>query len=557
MVVKRIRQIVQLLFLSLFLFLLLETIYPLESILPPDAYLRFDPLAALGTSLSARSIVLASVLPALTLVILTLFLGRFFCNWVCPLGTTLDITDRVFFQKIARWKLGQFPSHLRNLKYYILAAFCISALLGLQLMWLLDPLSIVTRSYVLTLYSYSNFIADSSFDGLSRVKGVNAVSESIYPFFEKYLTSPENPVWQMHLPFFAVFAGIVFLGIYSRRFWCRGLCPLGALLGFLSKFRILRRVVSDECIECAKCRRECKMRAISDDMRGTLDQECVECMGCVEICPTHAVSFKFQSPLSLFSPNKKSRLKTEQLNLSRRGFIKATVAGVAAVPLLSLNYGERKINENVIRPPGALTEEEFLDKCIRCGECMKICPTNGLQPTFLEADLQGIWTPILVPNVGYCEYVCTACTQVCPTDDAIVPLTEEEKKQIKIGTAYIDRSRCIPWSEYQNCLVCEEVCPIPTKAIKFKNVIYKMYNNDLRKLKLPIVLKDKCIGCGICENKCPVTPKAAIKVTCRAEGRKTHGGLIKANETSRMERPSSEGMEGGKSFLPFPLEIYS
>ncbi|MFQ6040044.1 MAG: 4Fe-4S binding protein [Candidatus Poribacteria bacterium] len=548
MIIRRIRQIVQLLFLLLFLFLLLETIYPLESILPPDTFLRFDPLAALGTSLSARGIALGLILPALALAILTLFLGRFFCNWVCPLGTTLDITDRVFFKKIARWKLRQFPSHLRNLKYYILTAFCISAILGLQLIWLLDPLSIVTRSYALPLFSYSNFIADSSFDSFSRVKGVNAVSESIYPFFEKYLTSPEKPVWRMHLPFFAVFVGIVFLGIYSRRFWCRSLCPLGALLGFFSRFRILRRVVSDECIECGRCLRECKMQAISDDMRGTIEQECIECMGCVEICPTYTVSFKFRFP----SFDKKSRLKAEQLDLSRRSLIKATVAGVAAAPLLSLNYGRRNINESIIRPPGALVEEEFVDRCIRCGECMKICPTNGLQPTFLEAGLQGIWTPILVPRVGYCEYVCNACTQTCPTD-AIVPLTEEEKKRIKIGTAYIDRSRCIPWSEYQNCLVCEEVCPIPTKAVKFKVVTHKMYNGDLRRLKLPIVLKDKCIGCGICENKCPVTPKAAIKVTCRAEGRKTHGGLIKANETSRMEQPSRESIdvptEGKEGFL--------
>ena len=148
---------------------------------------------------------------------------------------------------------------------------------------------------------------------------------------------------------------------------------------------------------------------------------------------------------------------------------------------------------------------------------------------------------MLIPEVGYCEYTCTSCLKVCPTD-AIIELPEAEKKKIKIGTARIDRNRCIPWSEYEDCLVCEEQCPIPTKAIKFEKRDVTTYNGDVRRIKFPVVLKDKCIGCGICENKCPVSPKAAILVTAQIPGKKSHGGIIKASEVSKMEKPSPQSV---------------
>ena len=172
---------------------------------------------------------------------------------------------------------------------------------------------------------------------------------------------------------------------------------------------------------------------------------------------------------------------------------------------------------------------------------MKVCPTNGLQPTFLEAGVEGIGTPMLVPRVGDCEYVCTSCTKVCPTN-AIIELTEEEKKKVKIGMARIDRSRCIPWSEYEDCLVCEEQCPVPTKAIKFEKRDVITFKGDVRRIKFPVVLKDKCIGCGICESKCPMKPKAAILVTAQVPRNKPDGSMIYAEEVSKMEEPSPQSI---------------
>jgi len=525
-----IRRVVQILFLIFFLFLLLRTVFPADSFIPVDSILRLDPLGAVATMLASRTLI-AKFTYSIILVVLTLFIGRFFCGWLCPLGTTIDIADRLFFKRFKRPKIKN--PKLRNLKYYILLFFIVGAIFSLQLIWLADPLSIVTRSYETVLYTYFGYAVRATFDTLYKIKGVNIVSEAVYGFFRQYLIPLQPNITRMHLLSFAFFSGILVLSILQRRFWCRNLCPLGTLLGLLSKpFGFLRRTVSDKCIDCGKCQRECGLGAIPEDPKQYWQQECTECMTCVNVCPVNAISFKLKQPFS-------DKTEKASLDLSKRSFIVSVISGIAVVPLLKLNYAKRDMNETVIRPPGALPEEEFLDKCIRCGKCIKVCPTNGLQPTFLESGVEGIGTPILVPRVGQCEYVCVSCTRVCPTN-AIKELTEEEKKKVKIGTARIDTSRCIPWSEYEDCLVCEEQCPIPTKAIKFEIRDIVTFTGEVRRIKLPVVLKDKCIGCGICENKCPVKPKAAILVTSQVPGKQWNGGINYASDISKMETDSPQ-----------------
>ena len=205
------------------------------------------------------------------------------------------------------------------------------------------------------------------------------------------------------------------------------------------------------------------------------------------------------------------------------------VAGAAVVPLLRSTSGfvaER--NPGLIRPPAALDEDSFLARCIRCGECMKVCPTNALHPALGEAGLEGLWTPVMVPRIGYCETSCVLCSQVCPTG-AIWEITSKEKgwsggsthdaKPIHVGTAFFDRGRCLPWAMATECIVCEEWCPTSPKAIYLQPAEVLTAEGKLKLVKQPFLDPARCVGCGACEYACPVQDRPAIYVTSIGESR--------------------------------------
>ncbi len=210
----------------------------------------------------------------------------------------------------------------------------------------------------------------------------------------------------------------------------------------------------------------------------------------------------------------------EQLDLNRRAIMASGLAGLGGLMLFRIHpqANGRTYSPELIRPPGAVSEAEFLAKCIKCGECMKVCPTNALHPTFMEAGLEGMWTPYFIMKIGYCEFECTLCTQVCPTD-AIKELTVEEKRKTKIGRAYFDKNRCLPYAFARSCIVCEEHCPTPEKAIWFEEVEMLNHAGEKILVKQPRVDPDLCVGCGICENVCPIEDKAGIYVTSAGEDR--------------------------------------
>jgi ferredoxin len=222
--------------------------------------------------------------------------------------------------------------------------------------------------------------------------------------------------------------------------------------------------------------------------------------------------------------------KDKRVDLGRRNVIAAGVVGLAGGMLMKANPLDkgRTYNPGLVRPPGSVGEDEFLDKCIRCGECMKVCPTNVIQPMMLEAGLEGMWTPVLKHELGYCEYKCNMCTQVCPTD-AIKKLTLEEKQKVRIGLAYVDRSRCLPWAYARMCQVCYEQCPLPEKAIKLEDAKVTTAKGASITVKQPHVNIDLCIGCGICQNKCPVSDQAAIWVMSGGETRNLKNQFLHAD----------------------------
>jgi MauM/NapG family ferredoxin protein len=213
------------------------------------------------------------------------------------------------------------------------------------------------------------------------------------------------------------------------------------------------------------------------------------------------------------------------VDLSRRRVIVTTLLSLAAVPFFRLTPSRKRASLKLIRPPGSLAEDKFLAKCVKCGQCMRACPTGGLQPVLTEAGPEGIYTPMLVPKIGYCEYYCSLCTQVCPTG-AIQKLTIEEKNKVKMGTAWVNKSRCIPYVLGRPCIVCEEHCPVSPKAIKLVEVETKLPDGTVAVQKGPVVDLELCTGCGICENKCPVMDDPAIFVTSVGETRSPTNRLL-------------------------------
>jgi ferredoxin len=221
------------------------------------------------------------------------------------------------------------------------------------------------------------------------------------------------------------------------------------------------------------------------------------------------------------------------IDLGRREVLTAGIVGLAGglcfkgQPLA----GGRTYNSVLIRPPGAVSEDEFLERCVRCGECMKVCPTNVIQPTFLEAGLEGIWSPVVKTGMSYCEYKCKMCMEVCPTE-AIVNMTLGDKQKVKIGLAHIDVNRCLPYAYARPCQVCEEHCPLPEKAIWLEEVTVTNASGNRLTVKQPHVNAELCIGCGICENKCPVSDDAAIRVTSVGETRHFKNQFLTADRYS-------------------------
>ena len=517
---KNIRRISQGLFLLVFLWLFWQTESKGANELgyPVKIFLDADPLIFITTVLSSRSFDHILYL-AIVVIIATAILGRVFCGWICPLGTLNNMAG-----SLKKWRFNATPVNWYRFKYYVFIFIVISSLFSLQLVGIVDPLSLLIRSFSLAVYPLASYGVNSVFDTIYglNIQFITGISEFIYGILKKIFLPFQQPFFLQSALMGLLFFLVLGLNLLEKRFWCKYLCPLGAFLGLLSRYAILKRSVSEGCNSCGACAKTCQGNAMPDEKEGWKNTECVLCMNCDDACPKNAIHFGFleKSPVA-------------SMDLGKRRVIGSILTGLVAVPLLRVSpiaktaYGDPKL----IRPPGALDERAFLNRCVKCGECMKVCITNGLQPTLLEAGIEGIWSPILVPRIGYCEFRCTLCGQVCPTG-AIKKLEMEDKEKIKIGLAMIDKGRCLPYAHATPCIVCEEVCPTPKKAIWFDKVTVKNRSGKDVIVKQPRVDLDLCIGCGICEAKCPIIGQPAIYVTNIGESRSQEKQLL-IQETSK------------------------
>jgi polyferredoxin len=533
------RRTSQIFFLLLFLLLLVFTALRAMPGTTSDIHLRgpvrlffeCDPLVALTNALAGHALY-RGLLWSLIILAPALFFGRFFCGWICPMGTLQHFVGgrpseakrgkrRIESNRYKRWQ---------TVKYVVLLAGLVAAACGSMAIGWLDPFSLLVRSIGLSLLPAFNYVARAVLTPMetSHVAAIKTTGGIIHAVLGAFLLEFRQAHFTQ-----GIFLGVLFLAILAMslrvtRFWCRAICPLGALLGAVSRWSVLGLHKDPEaCNNCNRCLLDCQG---GDDPIGSAPwrkSECLMCMNCVGSCPDHALGFRFfRKEKEVASPD-----------LGRRRTLTGLAAGAVAVPLLRANTGLGKSrNERLLRPPGALDEPEFLSRCIRCGECMKVCPNNALQPTLVEAGLEGLWSPTLVPRIGYCEPSCVLCSEVCPTG-AIWQISPKEKgwvvgvgsaqnQPIRLGTAFYDRGRCLPWAMATDCIVCEEWCPVSPKAIYVEEAEVVDSAGKTKTLKQPRVDPSRCVGCGACEYACPLQDRPAIYVTSIGESRSPSSQIL-------------------------------
>ncbi len=472
---------------------------------PVNWFLQLDPLVAVASMLSTQSLY-RGLLWALVTVALTILLGRFFCSWVCPFGTLHHFVGYLSKRRkriSAKIALNQYHPG-QSIKYYLLIFLltaAASSLLGrlFRIVPNRPKLSMVVAIIVLTglaLLSLLKVVPNPkkamtilfSLIGLWLGLGLILPAENLIvaslqtglldpiPLFHRSINltllplaerlSASQRYYQGSLLIGALFLTTVFLNFKVPRFYCRFICPLGALFGVLGTFSLWRIGKSgDKCSQCQLCDTDCEGACQPTDKIRL--SECVLCMNCLESCQDGIVSYRT-------APSEAGEITLP--DLSRRGFLASFLSGAMAIPVVRLSgLVGPNFPPSVIRPPGALADPDFLARCLKCGQCMRICPTNIIHPAGLESGLEGLWSPILNFRIGTsgCQLNCIACSHICPTA-AIRPITLEEKLgrkeyaqagPIRLGTAFVDRGRCLPWAMDRPCIVCQENCPVSPKAI--------------------------------------------------------------------------------------------
>ncbi|OGL52936.1 MAG: hypothetical protein A3C43_04665 [Candidatus Schekmanbacteria bacterium RIFCSPHIGHO2_02_FULL_38_11] len=527
-ILKTARRLSQAFFLILFLFLLFKAefrgtfdkeIQNIRIDYPVSIFLEADPLVAISTAISTHTLYQGLKWSVIVLV-LTFILGRFICGWVCPLGTLNHLLSFSLGEKKRKERVkSNRYQNWQTIKYSILILMLAAAFLTTLQTGLLDPICFLTRSLTTSILPAIGWLLEkiSGFLLLTNIHGIQKLSDSFFDFSEKYFLSVKQPYFHISYLLGAVFILVLALNRRIMRFWCRALCPLGALMGIASWSSIFGMEKKHErCTDCNLCLVHCQGACEPIGRVKWKAWECHICFNCRVVCPEDVIRFKFFP---------KDEAIESVPDLSRRRILRSASLGLIILPFSRVS-DEFKVNYNsrLIRPPGSLEEKEFLARCIKCGECMKVCPNNAIHPSLLESGIEGIWSPIIIPRIGYCEYTCVLCSQVCPTG-AIKKITEEEKlgiktkKPIKIGLAFYDKGRCLPWSMATPCIVCEEWCPTPKKAIWLEETLVTSPSGEKIRVKLPYVNPELCNGCGACETKCPVADRPAVYVTSIGESR--------------------------------------
>jgi ferredoxin len=517
-----------------------------KEIVHAETLLILDPLVAVSTAIAARTWVWSLVFAGLILLVGVL-VPRGFCGYICPLGTLIDLFDWAIGKRVTRFQVAD-DGWWVHIKFYLLAGTLICSVFGVLVSGYVAAIPVITRGF---LFLFEPFQTAAS-RGWHNVVPLNAgqfVSIGL---------------------FFAVLA----LGFLKPRFWCKYVCPSGAVFSVGNLFRVSERKVEDTCINCNKCVEICPFDAIKADFT-TRTTDCTLCQTCGGVCPTQAI--KFVERWNLLQLKVENDPPTHETALGRRGFLSlaagtaVAAVGAGAMTAATKVWGANLDDANVprpVRPPGSVPEQEFLELCIRCGECFKACPNNVLQPLAFEQGLEGLWTPAVKADWAGCESSCNACGQVCPTG-AIRALPLAEKKVARMGLAIVNLKTCLPHAQQEACQLCVDECiSAGYNAIEFTRVgtLADAEGNPVEDsgFLAPVVLAEKCVGCGLCQTRCYAINVAEKKLLAESaiiietgegkEDRLMTGSYIALREKEasdrRLEQQLKQKESGDSGYLP-------
>lgn len=429
------------------------------------------------------------------LLLLTLIFGRVYCSTICPLGVFQDVTTRVAnLFKSKKQKRFTYDKPKKS-RYIILGIVALFLIIGITLpLAYLDPYSIWGR--------ISSEIINNSEQLIN-----NGIS-FLFPNSVYFRSFVHFAVGSFVFALFLL-AAIVLFSAFRGRLYCNTICPVGSLLGLISRFAAFQPVINHEkCTRCHLCAIKCKSQCIDLKTQTVDTSRCVVCMNCVAACKNGSMTFSFTwRKSSKQNYNNPIEAQNKEINSPdrRRALIAMGLMGTALAvkaakvgPLLS---AKPKISG--ISPPGSISIVHLKQNCTACHACITACPNNIIKPATMEYGLDGVLLPVLNFDNHFCSYECNQCSIVCPSN-AIMPITLEEKKLTQVGKVRFIPKRCIVFTDKTACGACEEHCP--TKAITM--VPYK----NREGLYFPSVNRDYCIGCGGCEFICPAVPEKAMIV---------------------------------------------
>ena len=435
------------------------------------------------------------------LVVLTLLMGRIYCSVICPLGVFQDIIS--WFGGKAKKNRFRYSKPLTWLRYGMLALFVVAFIAGIgSIVALLAPYSAYGRiasNLISPIYLWGN-----------NLLAYFAEQADSYAFYTTEIWLKGGATFVVAILTLVVLA---YLSWKNGRTYCNTICPVGTVLGFLSRFSLLKPVIdTDKCNGCGLCARNCKAACIDSNNHAIDYSRCVVCLDCIDKCKQGAIKYV---------PRKKSTATcgTENVDNGRRAFMTASaIAATASVVkaqekkldggLATIVNKEKPLRETPIVPPGALSAKNFAQHCTACQLCVQVCPNQVLRPS---TGLMNMMQPEVSYERGYCRPECTKCSEVCPAG-AIRPIDRAEKSSIQVGHAVWVEKNCIVNTDNVSCGNCARHCPTGAIQMLPKDA------NDPKSLKIPVVNTERCIGCGACENLCPSRPFSAIYV----EGHEVH-----------------------------------